>query len=60
VAKTQPHRKFMMGLALGKDGIDLWRFSKSNQHKHTGVFPLNWNRGDIGWQASSSLASKLT
>ena len=49
---AQSHRKFMIGLALGKDGIDLWRFSVSEQHEHTGVIPLNWDEGDLGWQAS--------
>ena len=50
MAKSQTHRKFMIGLALGKDGIELWRFSESERHQHSGVFPLNWDQGDTGWQ----------
>jgi hypothetical protein len=49
IVEAQPDRHFLVGVVMGRDGIDLWRFSKSG-HKHTGVWPLNWNQGDIGWQ----------
>ena len=52
LATAQPHRTFMIGLALGKDGIELWRFSKSGSHKRSGVFPLHWEQHDAGWQVS--------
>ena len=52
ILDAQPHRHFMIGVVLGKDGVDLWRFSKATGHMHSGIYPLNWDQGDTGWQVA--------
>ena len=52
ILEAQPDRRFLLGLVMGRDAIDLWRFSKSG-HSHTGLCELKFDQNNIGWQVRS-------
>ena len=50
---TQPERQFLLCLVMGRDAIELWRFTKSGPHKRTGKYSFEWVSHNPGWQVSN-------